>query len=377
MSDNPLVMSVITAYASRVFRAAAGVWPQSRLTIHRAAPLIHAILVSTFVLCPASCQYLGAEGSEPPPATNHLEETNSGAALHGFLQLQEQLRATQLAIERNSLEAKEAAAQNAEALSKGLQSMLEAFSVERAHELEAVQRSNKYMLVVGGAIAAMGLLALLIMTYFQWRTSSRLAEISAALPTALGPGPSAAVPVLGPGDSRTVEAGPAEQSSRRLLAGKKQRRKRIHGLQQEARAESESGEGTSSSGGSGESAASSNSDSGAKSVEVAGTNAQARIAELLTQAHAMSDVGNMEAALACFDKVLALDPDHSQALVKKGAVLERLRRLNEAIECYDRAIAVDDTMTSAYLHKGGLCNRLERFKEALECYEKAMQMHDK
>ena len=71
-----------------------------------------------------------------------------------------------------------------------------------------------------------------------------------------------------------------------------------------------------------------------------------------------------------------LDPDHSEALVKKGAALERLQKLNEAIECYDRAIAVDSSMTTAYLYKGGLYNRLERFKEALQCYEKALHTHD-
>ncbi len=74
--------------------------------------------------------------------------------------------------------------------------------------------------------------------------------------------------------------------------------------------------------------------------------------------------------------MLALDPNHTEALVKKGAALERLHKLNEAIECYDRAIAVDGSMTTAYLYKGGLYNRLERFKEALQCYEKALRTHD-
>jgi tetratricopeptide (TPR) repeat protein len=88
------------------------------------------------------------------------------------------------------------------------------------------------------------------------------------------------------------------------------------------------------------------------------------------------DKSNPEAALARLEEVLSLNPHHSEALVRKGATLERLHKLNEAIECYDQAIAVDDTMTIAYLHKGGLCNRLERFKEALECYEKALRTHD-
>jgi len=240
-----------------------------------------------------------------------------------------------------------------------------------------MQRSNKVILIVVGTFAAMGFLTMLIMTYFQWRTSSSLAGISAALPPALGLGPASAVPALGPGDSGLVQGGPVEQSNRRLLAAIQQLKKRIHGLGQAARVELKSSEGTGCSGGNGESAAPSNRDSEARSAELAGTKDPARIAELLSQARSLLDVDNAEAALACFDKVLALEPDHSEALVKKGAALERLHRLNEAIECYDRAIAVDGTMTSAYLHKGGLCNRLERFKEALECYEKALRTHDK
>ena len=370
-------MSVIAAYASRISNARAGVWSKSRLTEPRLPPYIRTSLVLALVLSPASWKCFGAESNPPPPLTSQIEATNSQEVLQACLKLQEQIQATQLAIEQNRREAKETAAQNVEALAKGLQSMQEAFSAERARELEAMQRSNKIILMVAGTFAVMGFLALLIMTYFQWRTNRSLAAISVGLPTALGFGHGSAVPALASGDSRRGQGGPAEQSNLRLLAAIAQLQERIQGLGQRVRAEFKSSEGTSSSGGNGESAAPSNSDSEATSAEQAGTNEPARIAELLSQARSLLGVANAEAALACFDKVLALEPDHSETLVKKGAALERLHRLNEAFECYDRAIAVDDTMTLAYLHKGGLCNRLERFKEALECYEKALRTHDK
>jgi tetratricopeptide (TPR) repeat protein len=376
-------MRVIAAYASRITSAGAGVWSKSRLTKHRPAQFIQAFVALAFVLSPTSWKCLGAESNAPPLVISQIEATNFQALLPAYLQLQEQLHATQLTIERNRQEAKEAAAQNAQALSKGLQSMQEALSTARARELEAMQsssqamqRSNKVMLIVVGTFAAVGFLAMLITTYFQWRASRSLAEISTALPAALGFGAASAVPALGPGDSRLVPGGSVEQSNLRLLATIEQLKGRIHGLGQRARAELKSSEGTSSSGGNGESPAPSNRDSGARSAELTGTNEHARMAELLSQARSFLGADHPEAALACFDKVLALEPDHSEALVKKGAVLERLHRLNEAIECYDRAIAVDGTMTIAYLHKGGLCNRLERFKEALECYEKALRTHD-
>jgi hypothetical protein len=125
------------------------------------------------------------------------------------LQLQEELRATQLAIEQNRVETKAAAVQNAEALSKGLQAIQKAFAVQRAQDLEAMQRSNKIMLVVVGIIGATGLLTLLIMICFQWRMSKGLAEISIVLPTALELGPGFAAPMLPqapPSDSRLLGA---------------------------------------------------------------------------------------------------------------------------------------------------------------------------
>jgi tetratricopeptide (TPR) repeat protein len=78
-----------------------------------------------------------------------------------------------------------------------------------------------------------------------------------------------------------------------------------------------------------------------------------------------------------FDEALTIDSHNTEALVKKGSALERLRKLDEAIECYDLAIAADDSMTIAYLYKGGLFNRMERFNEALECYEQALRTQEK
>ena len=82
-------------------------------------------------------------------------------------------------------------------------------------------------------------------------------------------------------------------------------------------------------------------------------------------------------ALVCFEEALKLDPGNTDALVKKGAALEHLKRFEEAIECYDRAIAANRGMTVAYLHKGAVCNQLERFSEALECYEQALRTQQK
>jgi tetratricopeptide (TPR) repeat protein len=321
--------------------------------------------------------------TNPPPASGQIEQTNLQEVLRTFLRLQEQLQATQASIEQNREEARKAAAQGGEALSKGLQALQEAFSAQRARELEvmqssnqAMQKSNKAILMAAGTFAAIGFLAMLVMSWFQWRTSKVLAEISAALPMLQGSGPGSALAALGPGDSSLAMSSPAEQSNSRLLGAFEQLEKRIYDLEQNSQPGSKPSEARLASGGNGEPAVESDSASATTGSEVCGTDEEVRIAALLGEADSLQDKNNTEAALACLENVLSLNPHHTEALVRKGATLERLHKLNEAIECYDRAIAADGAMTIAYLHKGGLCNRLERFKEALECYEKALRTHE-
>ena len=161
-----------------IFTTAARIVSQSRLVKNRLVSFVGVAIAFPLLLGSGTWESLGAESS--PPAAGHFEETNFPGLLHVCLQLQEQLQATQLAIEQSRREAKEAAAQNAGALANGLQSIEQAFSAQRAQDLAAMQRSNKVTLIVAGTFAGMGLLTLLMMTCFQWRMSKGLAEISAA-----------------------------------------------------------------------------------------------------------------------------------------------------------------------------------------------------
>jgi len=230
------------------------------------------------------------------------------------------------------------------------------------------------MLIVAGSFATLGFVAMLLMAYFQWRTISRLAEISAALPVsyALGAGPPVAA--LGAGETQRVLLGPPGQANQQLLGALERLENRILELEHTARpplpksaarpvempalAQPSHGDAAEASG-----------------DEPAATEA-ARLTLLLGKGQSLLNLDQAEEALACFNEVLALDPRHPEALVKKGAALERLRKADEAIACYDQAIAADKTMTVAYLYKGGLFNRLERFGEALECYEQALRTQE-
>jgi len=317
----------------------------------------------------------GRAGAPSEGGTGQTGETNAQETLRAYLQLQEQLRATRLAIEHDRLEAEAASARSAEALASRLQAIEQSLASQRARELEVMQSSNRLMLVVAATLAGAGLLTILLMAYSHWRTLNRLAEIAGAFPAgpALRVGP--ALPALDSGESRLVAAGPAEQSNLRLLDAVERLEKRLFEL--EHTAGSEWSEAEPANNGPKGIPVQSSAEATAPPEEAAGVTDAARITSLLGKGQSLLNLDKAEAALACFDEALALDPNHTEALVKKGTVLERLRKLDEAIECYDLAIAADRSMTIAYLYKGGLFNRMARFSEALECYEQALRTQER
>lgn len=301
---------------------------------------------------------LAAEPASPPPERG--DETNAQDTLRSLLQVQEQLHATQLAIERNRQETDAAAARSADALASRLQGIEQALAEQRTQELETMQSSNRVMLIVAGSFAGLGFVALLLTAYFQWRIVSRLADISAGLPYGH---------TLPADDAHRLAPGAAQESNQRLLGSLERLENRLQELEQAARLPLKEGQPLPPAG------APVTSDSGSEPPSESGPDA-ARITVLLGKGQSLLNLDHAEEALACFDQVLALDATHPEALVKKGAALERLRKLDEAVACYDRAIAADNSLTVAYLYKGGLFNRMERFSEALECYEQALRTQE-
>jgi len=344
------------------------------LTMNRLALPVRFVGIVMLVLTSASLESAGADSALPPAPPLKTEETNTQETLRSYLQLQEQIHATTLAIERTRRDAELTAARTAQALDGRLQAIEQSLVLQRGKEVEVMQNANRVMVVVAGTFAGVGLLAMLLMAYFQWRTVNRLAEIatgmSAGYPFNLG----SAFAALGPGgDTPLLTAGPAGSSNERLLGALELVKRRLAEIEHVARLPG--GDGNSA--GNGFTSGPVPPDGGAGQPSPGATPEAARISVLLGKGQSMLNLDNPEGALACFDEILALEANHTEALVKKGAALERLRKLNEAIECYDRAIAADGSMTIAWLYKGGLFNRMERFSEALECYEQALRTQEK
>lgn len=290
----------------------------------------------------------------------------SNDTLRAYLQLQEQLHATQLALDRNRQEAEAAAAQNSAALSNRLQAIEQSLAAQRASELETARRTNHLLLTIVSIFAVIGFAAALFTAYFQWRAVSRLADISTALSTNRSltfP----ATAALGLGEHEAISHTPVEQSNARLLALVQQLEKRIAELEMTATlplkqvASAENGHAQSLP---------------QASIAPPADDKAEQLADLLRRAQVLLD-DRPEEALVLFDEILALAPNNVEALVKKGTALEKMRQPQEALECYDRAIAADNSLTIAYLHKGGLCSRMEKYGEAMECYERALHTQEK
>jgi hypothetical protein len=174
---------------------------------------------------------VAAENATTNAAPIKTEETNVQETLRSYLQLQEQIHATQLAVEQTRREAEELAARNAEALGGRLQAIEGALSSQRSRDFETMQGYNRVIVFMAGTFAAVGFIAMILMGYFQWRTVHGLAEISAALPSMRGFPAGPAIAALGPGDSHLITPGMVEQSNTKLLGALEQLERRIHDLE--------------------------------------------------------------------------------------------------------------------------------------------------
>lgn len=302
---------------------------------------------------------------------------SSNETLRSYLQLQEQLHATQLALERNRQESDALAARNAEAVAARFKAIEEALTTQRVTELDALKGSmetlersmesnNRMLMTVAGTIASVGFMILLLTAYLQWRSVTRLADFTAVIQNTR-----AALPPAGHADVPLLGAGEVNQAGGRLSTALSQLEKRILELEHTAQPavgtkpgaiNNLAAEASRTNGASGENGQQTQSD---------------HHSVLLAKGQSHLNMDQAAEALLCFEEILRAEPNHPEALVKKGIALEELRQMDEALQCYDRAIAANGDLTIAYLQKGGLFNRLERYEEALQCYEQALHAQEK
>ena len=280
-----------------------------------------------------------------PVAT--ADEAAAQQTLRAYLQMQDQLHATQRAIEESRKENEAASKRNAEAIGARLTVIEQSLAVQRQRALESTQNSNRILLLLVGTLAGIAVLAMICTAWFQTRAMGRMTEVSEALrqiatfsqPLALA----------APGGTSLMHTSDAvDQSSTRFLGDLDRLQKRIQELETSLAVPPANG-------------------------VISEIPAPAsRVGLLIGKGESLLKLDQAGDALACFEEALALEPANIEALLKKGTALEQLERTEEAIVSYDRAISFDHSATAAYLFKGGAFNRLKRYAEALECYEQAL-----
>ena len=265
--------------------------------------------------------------------TNSPAVTNNDTVMNGYLQIQEQLHATQMAIEDIRAAGAVDAKRNADAIAARLESLEQSVAAQRNADTESARRTQQLTLLLAGAFGLAGLGIMALMFYFQWRAFTRIAEISAQQNAALA-NAGAVHQLAAPGRAAVAT------SNSRLLDVVGQLERKIIELE----------------------------NGSSLLVEAAGT----KSLDLLAEGQTLLDAGQPHKALEVFDRLLAMHPDHAETLVKKSAALEKLGRIPAALDACDRAIARDDGFTLAFLQKGGLLNKLSRHDEALDCFEQGL-----
>lgn len=96
--------------------------------------------------------------------------------------------------------------------------------------------------------------------------------------------------------------------------------------------------------------------------------------ELYNKAYSLSSLGHLDEAIAYYDKVLALEPENTDAWNNKGVCLRKLGKLPEALSCYDRATEHDRRNASAWSNRGNCLYTLGRYAEALADLVKAVDI---
>jgi len=311
---------------------------------------------------------LGASGPRALLATE-AAPTPAAPAASTNLNLQEELRLTQQVLEQMRRELDQNAARNAAAITSSLSMLEPTLARLQAQQLQIVQRSNSTILVVAGVFAGVGFLALLLIVVILMRALGRFSEVAAATSAGANralPPAGTAPATLGQGDLAHLNATAVEQASARFQQAIDHLQKRIFELEHTTQPAAPDAARALGSGAPNISPLPGSARPG-ESAETA-----ARIGLLLGKGQALLNLDQAEQALECFEEILALDPNHTETLIRRGLALEKLQQWEKALECYDRAIALDNSLTVAFLYKGGVCNKLQRHREALESYEKAL-----
>jgi hypothetical protein len=84
--------------------------------------------------------------------------------------------------------------------------------------------------------------------------------------------------------------------------------------------------------------------------------------------------GQAEAALASYDRAIAIQPDHADAWSNRGAALQYLGKKEAALASHDRAVAICPDHAVAWFNRGLALQNLGQTQAALASYDRAIAL---
>lgn len=99
------------------------------------------------------------------------------------------------------------------------------------------------------------------------------------------------------------------------------------------------------------------------------------VARILKQGEDLFSSGDAEKAKKCFDKILAGNPKHVEALNNLGVIAFQERDLDAAVSCFQSAAKLDSKHLEAAFNLGKCYQAKEESEKAIEWYQKAVSLN--
>ena len=91
--------------------------------------------------------------------------------------------------------------------------------------------------------------------------------------------------------------------------------------------------------------------------------------------NALNKLGKLQEAVDCYDRALEINPRYAVTWSNKGVALYNLGKIQEAVDCYDRALEINPRFEKAWNNKGNALGDLGKYQEAVDCYDRALEIN--
>jgi len=88
----------------------------------------------------------------------------------------------------------------------------------------------------------------------------------------------------------------------------------------------------------------------------------------------MQELGESEAAIASYDRALAIRPKNHDAWYKKGCLCYQLKRYEEALLCFEKTVKIKENHWQGWRDKGLLLYKFKKYKQAVDSYFKSLEI---